>query len=55
MKSKIIIGLWSGTSVDGFDIMFCKIESSSRDTKISILLFKTEEYKNDYKAALQSV
>jgi anhydro-N-acetylmuramic acid kinase len=52
---KIIIGLMSGTSVDGLDIAMCKIKGSGGNTKVEIVHFETATYKNDYKAEIKKV
>jgi anhydro-N-acetylmuramic acid kinase len=52
---KIIIGLMSGTSIDGLDIAMCKIKGSGGNTKVEIVHFETATYKNDYKAEIKKV
>ncbi len=54
-EEKIIIGLMSGTSVDGLDIAMCKIKGNGGDTKVEILHFETAGYKNDFKAEIKKV
>lgn len=54
-QEKIILGLMSGTSVDGLDIALCKINGSGGNTKVEILNFETAEYKNDFKAEIKKV
>jgi anhydro-N-acetylmuramic acid kinase len=43
-KTKTILGLMSGTSLDGLDIACCKIEGSGKDTKVSLLKYCTLPY-----------
>ncbi len=50
-----IIGLMSGTSVDGLDIALCNIEGTGTDTKISIEHFETVSYNDDFKKELKSI
>jgi anhydro-N-acetylmuramic acid kinase len=54
-QEKIIIGLMSGTSVDGLDIAMCKIKGNGGRTEVEILHFETAEYKNDFKAEIKKV
>lgn len=53
--SRIIIGLMSGTSLDGLDIALCRITGSGPQTKIDILAFETIIYQADFKEEIRSV
>jgi anhydro-N-acetylmuramic acid kinase len=44
-----IIGLMSGTSLDGLDIVLCKISGSGGDTKLDLRKFETIPYDDDLK------
>lgn len=44
-----IIGLMSGTSVDGLDIALCNVSGSGTSTELEILRFETTAYDNEYK------
>jgi anhydro-N-acetylmuramic acid kinase len=54
-KSRLIIGLMSGTSLDGLDIALCKITGSGRATKIALTRFETIPYKESVKQRIRSV
>ena len=43
-ESRIILGLMSGTSLDGLDIACCKITGSGKETNIDLLHFETQQY-----------
>jgi len=52
---RLIIGLMSGTSMDGLDIALCKVRGSGTDTNIQILAFKTGEYTDDFRSKIKAV
>jgi anhydro-N-acetylmuramic acid kinase len=52
---RLIIGLMSGTSVDGLDVALCSIKGSGADTVIELLHFETAPFDNDFKAEIKSV
>lgn len=54
-KSKLIIGLMSGTSLDGLDIALCRFTGSGLDTKIEVLQFETAVYNDDFKQEVSSI
>ncbi|MBX9785603.1 MAG: anhydro-N-acetylmuramic acid kinase [Chitinophagaceae bacterium] len=54
-KERTIIGLMSGTSVDGLDIALCKISGSGHDTALTLKAFETISYSADFKAEIKSV
>lgn len=53
--ARLIIGLMSGTSLDGLDIALCNIEGHGEDTKIDLVQFETIPYTDDLKAEIRSV
>ncbi len=54
-KSRLIIGLMSGTSMDGLDVALCKISGSGLTTKLSLLKFVTVPYTPETKARISEV
>ena len=52
---RMIIGLMSGTSMDGLDIALCSITGAGRDTKFELKAFTTIDYNNDFKEKILSV
>lgn len=53
--SKKIIGLMSGTSLDGLDIALCEVTGNGLNTRIALLKFETISYSNDFKDEIRSV
>ncbi|MEO0059404.1 MAG: hypothetical protein RLZZ312_1051 [Bacteroidota bacterium] len=54
-KSRIIIGLMSGTSLDGLDVAVCKVSDSGEKTQVQILNFETVDYSEDIKDEIRKV
>ena len=52
---RLILGLMSGTSLDGLDIALCRIEGSGLTTKIELLNFETIPYTDDFKNEVRTV
>lgn len=50
-----IIGLMSGTSVDGLDIAVCGFKGNGMDTEINVEQFTTVPYNKDFKEEIKSV
>lgn len=53
--SRLIVGLMSGTSVDGLDVALCRIEGNGVNTKLSLLQFETVSFDANMKAEVRSV
>ncbi|MGX5817110.1 anhydro-N-acetylmuramic acid kinase [Chitinophaga lutea] len=54
-RERTIIGLMSGTSVDGLDVALCRFSGNGMETKTELLAFETVPYGDDYKAEIASV
>lgn len=54
-SSRLIIGLMSGTSLDGLDVVLCRFTGSGPGTQIEILAFTTIDYDNHFKEEIRSV
>jgi anhydro-N-acetylmuramic acid kinase len=53
--SRRIIGLMSGTSMDGLDVALCKIAGHGGATKVELLNFETVDYTDDIKTEIRKV
>ena len=54
-SERIIVGLMSGTSLDGLDIAVCKIFENGITTKCELLNFETIPYSNELKNELKTI
>lgn len=54
-QSRIILGLMSGTSLDGLDMALCKIEGSGPATVLQVLQYATCPYANETKEQILQV
>jgi len=53
--SRLIIGLMSGTSLDGLDIALCRFSGHGMDTKFELLQFTTTAYDYAFKADIHQL
>ncbi|MEC5165615.1 anhydro-N-acetylmuramic acid kinase [Flavobacterium sp. PL11] len=53
--TRTIIGLMSGTSLDGLDIALCEISGSGKKTEVTLLEFETVNYSEDINSEIRSV
>ena len=53
--SRKIIGLMSGTSMDGLDVALCEISGSGESTEVKLLNFGTVDYSEEIKTEIRKV
>lgn len=53
--ARMIIGLMSGTSMDGLDVALCEISGAGESTKVTLVQFDTVEYSEEIKTEIQKV
>jgi anhydro-N-acetylmuramic acid kinase len=54
-ERRTILGLMSGTSVDGLDMALCHITGSGHDTRIQLAAFETTAYPPHFKEEIKTV
>jgi len=54
-KTRLIIGLMSGTSLDGLDVALCLIAYADEGTKVKVLAFETHEYEEAFKNQIKEI
>ncbi|WP_151173935.1 anhydro-N-acetylmuramic acid kinase [Pseudoalteromonas ruthenica] len=52
---RTIVGLMSGTSMDGLDVALCRVSGAGRDTRIEVEHFTTCAYPKEYSQRLRQV
>lgn len=54
-EHRLIIGLMSGTSLDGLDIALCRISNSGKDTSLALLHFETFDYEDEFRINVRKI
>lgn len=54
-EKRTIIGLMSGTSLDGLDIALCEIAGSGMETEVTLKKFVTVPFDESFKTAIRSI
>jgi anhydro-N-acetylmuramic acid kinase len=54
-QERLVIGLMSGTSMDGLDIALCTIKGAGKETQFELNAFKTIDYSDAFKEKILSV
>ncbi|MDO8365631.1 MAG: anhydro-N-acetylmuramic acid kinase [Saprospiraceae bacterium] len=54
-RTRKIIGLMSGTSLDGLDVALCSFSGSGQRTRVKVLQFETLPYDEDFKNEIRRV
>jgi len=54
-KERLILGLMSGTSLDGLDAALCRFKGAGKETEIELIAFETIAFTTNFKKEIKSV
>jgi anhydro-N-acetylmuramic acid kinase len=54
-RRRLIVGLMSGTSLDGLDVALCAFKGAGQRTRVKVLQFKTVPYDEHFKSEIRQV
>lgn len=54
-EERLIIGLMSGTSMDGLDVALCKFKGSGGETEVNVVAFETVAFSEEIKDEIRKV
>ncbi len=54
-ESRLILGLMSGTSLDGLDLALCRIKGSAKNTEFTIVNFETVDFSPIFRDEIKSI
>jgi len=54
-EERLIIGLMSGTSMDGLDVALCNFRGSGGNTEVNIIAFETISFSEDIKNEIRKI
>ncbi|MBC7567676.1 MAG: anhydro-N-acetylmuramic acid kinase, partial [Pedobacter sp.] len=54
-EERVIIGLMSGTSLDGLDVALCRIKGHGLNTELKLLKFHTVPYEDELRTEIQAI
>lgn len=54
-KNRLILGLMSGTSLDGLDVALCNFKGSGMHTEMQLLQFESMPYDEDFKQEIKTI
>ena len=54
-ENRLILGLMSGTSLDGLDVALCNFKGSGMHTEMQLLQFESMPYDEDFKQEIKTI